>query len=110
MREKPIYESLLEFDLAKGGAENTVEDEAVMLDLVVESGSFADGKRLRDLGLPPGSLVVLVRRAGKEIVPIAGMHLKAGDEVSLLVASGKERSELIDQSTRVFHGEFRGNE
>ena len=42
------------------------------------------GKRLLDLGLPPGALVVLVRRGDHVLIPDGGTVLQAGDTLLLL--------------------------
>ena len=44
------------------------------------------GKRVRELGLPPGSIIIMVRRGVREEVPTADSQLAAGDQISVLVA------------------------
>ncbi len=63
-----------------GGATNVHE-------IIVPEGSPAAGRRLVDLDLPRGALVVLVTRDGESRVPQGSTVLKPGDTV-LLVAGG----------------------
>ena len=42
------------------------------------------GKALRDLRLPPGNLVALVRRRGRLLVPSGGTVLEEGDQVTVI--------------------------
>lgn len=104
LREKPVYEALLELDLMSGGETSAKHEEPLLLEATVEPGSAADGKRLKDIGILPGCLVVLVRRAGREIVPMAGMILKPGDEVSLLISSEEDKQNLTTESLSLFRG------
>ncbi|MDQ4145304.1 MAG: potassium/proton antiporter [Actinomycetota bacterium] len=56
-------------------------------EIIVPEGSPAAGRRLVDLDLPRGALVVLVTRDGESRVPQGSTVLKPGDTV-LLVAGG----------------------
>jgi CIC family chloride channel protein len=85
LRDRPIYEALLERDLLRGGKSGELES-ALLLDLTVAPGAPFEGRRLRDLGLPPGCLVVLVRRGVSEWVPNAESELNAGDRITVVVA------------------------
>jgi len=50
----------------------------------VPPGSTTAGKRLLDLGLPPGALVVLMRRGDHVIMPDGGTAIEAGDVLVIL--------------------------
>jgi CIC family chloride channel protein len=87
---KPIYEALLEYDLSRRGVpERPDATEAVTLELAVESRSWMEGRRVDDLGLPPGCLVVTVARGVEEVVPQPDTRLQAGDRVRFVVSGRK---------------------
>ncbi|HLI51552.1 MAG TPA: NAD-binding protein, partial [Thermomicrobiaceae bacterium] len=58
-------------------------DNADVTEVVVGSNGAA-GRTLRDLGLPAGVLVLLVRRAGQHVIPRGDTTLQAGDIVTLV--------------------------
>src|SRR3954465_15047332 len=67
-----------------------------IIELEVAEGSEAAGKRVRELGLPDGSLVISILRDGGGFVPHGDSIVQAGDEVLLVLdgglgASGTER-------------------
>ena len=47
-----------------------------------------DGRTLAEIGLPPGSLIVSVQRAGRELVPGGQTALASGDTVVVLCHEG----------------------
>ncbi len=85
MRDTPIYDALLEQDLHKRGQPAAVS-EPVLIDLVVEAGSSADGHMLRDLDIPEGCSLVIIKRAGQEVVPTESFSLLPGDGLTIIVA------------------------
>ena len=86
LRNKPIYEALLEYDLEHSGTQQNPEaQQPVTLDLVVEPLSRMDGRRVSDLGLPSDRLMVLIVRAGRDIFPSERTRLQAGDHVTFFV-------------------------
>ena len=89
LRNKPIYEALLEYDLERGGEQPKGSKEPIMIYMVVEPHSEMDGKAVRNLNLPAGCLLVTVNRAGREVVPNAGTKLRAGDQLTW-IASGDQ--------------------
>ena len=60
------------------------EPGAGLQQFTVAAGAPADGRRIVDLGLPDGVLVVLIRRQGQARVPSGGIELHAGDELILM--------------------------
>lgn len=84
--DKPIYEALLERDLRRSDPGEIASEEPVLVDVVVEARSEMDRQRVQDLGLPPGCLIVTLKRAGREIVPGGGTRLQAGDHIVFIVA------------------------
>ena len=85
LREEPIYEALLERDLLRG-REAPAAGETLLLDLRVEEGSPFAGRRVADLGLPPGCLLVTVERGMRSEVPTRHTVLDAGDRITAVVA------------------------
>jgi CIC family chloride channel protein len=83
--EEPIYEALLERDLLRG-RHGPALGETVLLDLRVEEGAPFAGKRVADLGLPPGCLLVTVQHGLRSEVPTRHTVLHAGDHISAVVA------------------------
>lgn len=83
--ELPIYENLLERELMRGG---TLPDpkEPLVLELEVEPGSPFDGREVRELGLPPGCILVSCREGSREWIPTAGTRLEAHVRVTAMVA------------------------
>jgi trk system potassium uptake protein TrkA len=60
------------------------EQGAEIMELSVQKGAHADGKRLRELRIPSGSLVVAVRREGQAILPDGNCEVRGGDTVILV--------------------------
>jgi CIC family chloride channel protein len=85
LREEPIYEALLERDLLRG-REGSVTGETLLLDFRVEEGAPFAGRRVADLGLPPGCLLVTVHRGMHSEVPTRHTVLDAGDQITAVVA------------------------
>ena len=100
---KPIYESLLEARLA-GPSDHAEDDEPVWLDTVVEPHSALDGRAVRDLGWPPGCLLVTVTQAGHEHAAAPSMTLRAGDHLRIVLGDRhREAVELVVNSAKA-HG------
>lgn len=88
LRDKPIYESLLEADLRRKAPINGPSHEPPAPRAIyvgVQSGSSMAGSTVRVCGLPAGCLVVAVERGGREILPEAGLVLHPGDHLSILI-------------------------
>src|SRR4051794_36454682 len=74
------------------------EERLEIIELVVADGAPAAGKRISDVSMPEGALVVAVLRAeGGGFVPKADTVIKAGDEVLVVLDPGLE-----DDITRQF--------
>ncbi len=71
--------------LKKGGVE--------LVEGKVAPGSPADGRRIRELGIPDDALIVIVVRDDQTFVPYGDTILKAGDEI-LAVASSQSMEVL----------------
>lgn len=76
LRSLPIYEALLERDLRRS-SDAHVLSEPIVIELEVAPGAPFDGLPVRDLGLPPGCILVRVRDRGREWIPTASTRLEA---------------------------------
>jgi cell volume regulation protein A len=59
--------------------------EREFLDVLVRDASSIAGRRLLELGLPPGALVVVLDRDGHTLVPSGGTEVKTGDKLLVMV-------------------------
>jgi chloride channel protein, CIC family len=57
LKDVPIYEALLERDLLRGGLAHRSR-EPIVIEFEVEPASPFVGREVRDLGLPPGCVLV----------------------------------------------------
>ncbi len=85
LRDEPIYEALLERDLLRGRARPQL-DETLLLDLTLYPGCPFEGKTVRELGLPPGCILVSIHHGMENRVPTADTTLHAGDRITAVVA------------------------
>ncbi|QQR74381.1 MAG: H(+)/Cl(-) exchange transporter ClcA [Holophagales bacterium] len=87
--EAPIYDSLLDRELRRTG-ETEVLEGALMLELdVLPDAPFA-GRRVAELGLPAGCLIVALERRGRSVVVTGGTKLLTGDRLQVVVAPQAE--------------------
>ncbi len=84
--ELPIYETLLERDLLRGGPLPDPK-EPLVVELEVEPGSRFAGRLVRELGLPTGCLLVTCRDGAREWLPAANTRLEPHTRITALVAS-----------------------
>ena len=82
--DRPVYEALLERDLLRGHESPTLP-RTLLLELTVAPGAPFEGKRVRDLGLPPGCVLVTIQRNLSEEVPTAASTIEAGDRLTAVV-------------------------
>ena len=83
--DKPIYEVLLKRDLTRW-QEKPQLAETLLLELTVSPGAPFDGREVRELGLPPGCILITVHRGLNAEVPTATFTLQAGDRITVVVA------------------------
>lgn len=91
LRSRPIYEQLLERLVARQGIkapefDPTVSTCKILLEFPIHTGAVGAGKRLSELTLPEGCLVVAIRRHSREITPNGGSRLHAGDTLTVLAS------------------------
>jgi chloride channel protein, CIC family len=81
----PIYEALLERDLRRDEATPELHGTLV-LELGLQANSPFEGRYVRELGLPPGCILVTLKRGMHEHVPTAETRLEVGDRITAVVA------------------------
>lgn len=82
-RNLPIYESLLQRDLrGQGHAEPR---ETMIVEFEVQPRSRFAGRLVRDLGLPPGCLIVRLRDGERDCVPTADTRLMPHVRITAVV-------------------------
>jgi CIC family chloride channel protein len=86
LHDRPIYEALLERDLLRGQPAPAAGAPAQLVELLVEEGAPFDGRRIADLGLPPGCLLITIQRDDRDEVPSRDTVLRAGDRLTAVVA------------------------
>ncbi|MGE5576278.1 MAG: H(+)/Cl(-) exchange transporter ClcA [Syntrophothermus sp.] len=88
----PVYESLLE-RLPKVSRSSKPSSSlwggTAVMEMVVESGSAASGRLIKDLTLPPDCLLVGVRRGSQEIIPRGNTRLLEGDVLRVMVVEDR---------------------
>lgn len=85
LKQLPIYEALLERDLLRGGTDNAIR-EPLLIELEVKPGAAFEGVAIRDLGLPPGCIIIRCRDGAREWVPTAQTRLGAHVRITAVVA------------------------
>ena len=66
------------------------EEQLEIIEMLLGKDSGVTGRRVGDLHMPDGSLLISVLRAGKGFVPTADTVLEEGDEVLAVLDPGKE--------------------
>ncbi len=66
------------------------EERLEIIELEVSPDAPADGRRVADVRLPEGSLIISVLRDGKGFVPTGETVIEAGDEILLVLDPGLE--------------------
>ena len=74
------------------------QERLEIIEVEVGHNSPAEGTRVKELGLPDGSLVISILRDGSGFVPNADSRIESGDEVLLVLDTGVER-EVTDLFT-----------
>jgi len=99
---EPIYESLLQRNLAKNKPVLSSEERRNLLELTVSSGSQADGKYIGRIAWPAHTVIVDVKRGSGDIIPDDDTCLRAGDYLYVLTDSveGAESIRNIVEKTK----------
>jgi trk system potassium uptake protein len=86
---------LIEHEVPKYGLVHLLdlpEERLEIIELEVGTGSEAAGRKVKELGLPDGSLVISILRDGGGFVPHGDSVVEARDEVLLVLDVGLETS------------------
>ena len=92
--DRPVYEALLERDLLREEPASGHANGTMLLDLTIAPGARFAGKRVRELGLPAGCILILVRHGMHEQVPTAESVLNVGDHITALI-SGEATKAMV---------------
>lgn len=97
---KPIYETLLDYNLRRRGPQASSDTEPVILDVGVEVSSAMDGAHISELHLPEGCLLVTIDKAGRELVPSGRTILRAGDQLTIILSGDipKAARQILEQA------------
>lgn len=85
LRDLPIYEALLERDLSRGGLANAY-DEPIVAEFEVEPNAPFAGRLVRELGLPPGCVLVRSYIDGHEGVVTANTRLEPHMRITAVIS------------------------
>lgn len=94
----PVYEALMRRELQRARTPGEPHETAVV-EVRVHAGAPYDGLQVRNLGLPAGCVLISVRRQRHGLVPDGRTTLRAGDEVTAVIAP--EATEALEQ---IHHG------
>ena len=97
LKASPIYEVLLHRMIGEKRAEAEEGKSGTVVECPVELGSAVAGKRLREIVLPEGAIVVAVNRADEEFVPNAETRILSGDYLIFLSSNAppEEASRML---------------
>ena len=86
-KTKPIYDSLLENQLAglKEQAEERARGGKIILELIVHFDSQAAGQTVKSLPFPKECLLIAIRREGRDIIPSGETLIRADDYLVFLI-------------------------
>ena len=85
--DRPIYEALLERELARSAPAEPERPESILHEVDVHPGAPFDSRRVAELGLPKGCLIVAIERRGEHLVASGDTVLAAGDRLTVVLAS-----------------------
>jgi cell volume regulation protein A len=66
------------------GVELPDEIDTDLTDLTITPDMLSDGDTLKEITLPDGALVMIVKRGTEFLVPNGSLHLQAGDKLLLI--------------------------
>lgn len=93
LRDMPIYEALLDKDLKRNGPDKNLKDPVIVEFTVNETAAFV-GKKVSELGLPAGCILVSCSDGKHEWIPKANTRLEPHMKITAVVAP--EASQAIE--------------
>lgn len=97
--DTPVYEALLQRLMVRGESQTPLS-ETVLVETSLRPGAKFAGKALCNLGLPPGCLLVNLRRGTEDLVPTAQTVLRVGDRIVAAIApQAAEALDLLKSGT-----------
>jgi cell volume regulation protein A len=72
------------------------EITASMQEMEVTARLLSNGEMLKDVTLPPNTLVIMIKRDGKYLVPTGNTHLYLTDKLLLISEEAKHLQSLIE--------------
>ena len=78
------------------GMELPEEINAILQELTLTKEQLEQANQLKDMTLPPKTLVIMVKRGNKYLVPNGTMELLAGDRL-LMISEDDEHQVLISE-------------
>lgn len=105
LRVKPVYEMLLDRELARSARTGQVaafpHNHVALSEITVETGSLLANRRLKDVTLPDNCLIVSIRRGMSELLPRGNTRLLGGDIIVVLTpvqASDRVIGDLMEMT------------
>lgn len=111
---KPIYGHLLEIALKKRKQKISCNEtpspnnnERSVIEAVVNCGSVVDGRLIKHINWPQGTLLVDIKRGGNDLIPNGETEIRAGDYLYILthIAESEAVRTLITESKYKCPGE-----
>jgi CIC family chloride channel protein len=91
LKNLPIYEALLERDLKLKGTGSLIKEPVVMEFTIQADAPFA-GKLVRNLGLPPGCILIRCSDGKREWVPKASTRLEPHMQITVVISPDAQNS------------------
>lgn len=106
LKSKPIYDAMLENLIREGKSRgfNEGKGKRVTIETIVQHGSSAENKMVKEIDIPQNSLLIAVRRHGHDIIPKGDTMINAQDYLILLVSTDEEAQvrEILNKLTKGF--------
>ncbi|MHB2016763.1 MAG: H(+)/Cl(-) exchange transporter ClcA [Candidatus Xenobia bacterium] len=93
LHDPPVYEALFERDLQRSTEHPPHLEDTVVLELALQGGAPFDNKKVKELGLPSGCILITVKRGVTNLVPNGEFELHAGDRITALI--GPQASDAL---------------
>jgi len=84
LKTSPIYEVLLERLTGDREQQSKKHKKCTVIEIPVELGSMAAGKKIKEVPWPEGALIVALRRGEQELIPNGDTEIRHGDYLVVL--------------------------